>query len=164
MYWRPVGSMTPPLIRFCTTGQRGGNGNGDDRREQQRERCAATARAADARSDAGLGGLLVWRGALPRALPGRPGLRRVARCVTYDRSNQGNNDVNAHAYISSTFPTADPTTGNNRGNRYSHKHLRLKPSDDEYWNFSIDELARWVVRWFGPRIRSMNQGKPTNNY
>lgn len=34
--------------------------------------------------------------------------------------------------------------GNNRGNRYSHKHLRLKPSEDEYWNFSIDELARYA--------------------
>jgi lysosomal acid lipase/cholesteryl ester hydrolase len=39
-----------------------------------------------------------------------------------------------------TFRTQQ--TGNNRGNRYSHKHLRLKPSEDEYWDFSIDELAR----------------------
>lgn len=34
-------------------------------------------------------------------------------------------------------------TGNNRGNRYSHKHVSLSPHEDEYWNFSIDELARY---------------------
>jgi len=35
--------------------------------------------------------------------------------------------------------------GNNRGNRYSNKHIRLSPSETEYWNFSIDELARYDV-------------------
>lgn len=39
----------------------------------------------------------------------------------------------------------DVWLGNNRGNRYSHKHLRLSPSEDAYWNFSIDELARYDV-------------------
>ena len=35
--------------------------------------------------------------------------------------------------------------GNNRGNRYSHKHICLTPDDSRYWNFSIDELARYDV-------------------
>ncbi|CAM9367016.1 unnamed protein product [Ascophyllum nodosum] len=36
----------------------------------------------------------------------------------------------------------DVFLGNARGNRYSHKHLRLSPqTSDAYWNFSIDELA-----------------------
>eukprot|EP00903_Cladosiphon_okamuranus_P020555 g18867.t1 len=38
----------------------------------------------------------------------------------------------------------DVFLGNARGNRYSHKHLRLSPvTSDAYWNFSIDELARY---------------------
>lgn len=44
---------------------------------------------------------------------------------------------------SSSLPPS--LSGNNRGNRYSHKHLRLSPSEDAYWNFSIDELARYDV-------------------
>lgn len=32
--------------------------------------------------------------------------------------------------------------GNNRGNRYSHKHLRLSPGDEKYWDFCIDDLAQ----------------------
>ncbi|CAM9670755.1 unnamed protein product [Hapterophycus canaliculatus] len=37
----------------------------------------------------------------------------------------------------------DVFLGNARGNRYSHKHLRLSPTtSDAYWDFSIDELAR----------------------
>uniref|UniRef100_I2CQR1 Esterase / lipase n=1 Tax=Nannochloropsis gaditana (strain CCMP526) TaxID=1093141 RepID=I2CQR1_NANGC len=39
----------------------------------------------------------------------------------------------------------DVWLGNNRGNRYSHKHVSLSPSQDAYWNFSIDELARFDV-------------------
>eukprot|EP00904_Undaria_pinnatifida_P003045 jgi/Undpi1/12741/HiC_scaffold_6.g02409.m1 len=38
----------------------------------------------------------------------------------------------------------DVFLGNARGNRYSHKHMRLSPvTSDAYWNFSIDELARY---------------------
>ncbi|KAG5188367.1 lipase [Tribonema minus] len=39
----------------------------------------------------------------------------------------------------------DVFLGNNRGNRYSHKHLSWSPHDEAYWNFSIDELARYDV-------------------
>lgn len=39
----------------------------------------------------------------------------------------------------------DVWLGNNRGNRYSGKHTRLRPSEDEYWNFSLDEMARFDV-------------------
>ncbi|CAM9469489.1 unnamed protein product [Choristocarpus tenellus] len=40
----------------------------------------------------------------------------------------------------------DVFCGNNRGNRYSHKHLRMSPAhSDQYWDFSIDELARYDV-------------------
>lgn len=46
-----------------------------------------------------------------------------------------------HAWV---YPlNFSPGTGNNRGNRYSHKHVSLSPNEDEYWNFSIDELARY---------------------
>ncbi|CAM9431234.1 unnamed protein product [Ectocarpus sp. 4 AP-2014] len=38
----------------------------------------------------------------------------------------------------------DVFLGNARGNRYSHKHLRRSPvTSDAYWDFSIDELARY---------------------
>lgn len=33
--------------------------------------------------------------------------------------------------------------GNNRGNKYSCKHRQLKPSQEEFWDFSMDELARF---------------------
>jgi lysosomal acid lipase/cholesteryl ester hydrolase len=37
----------------------------------------------------------------------------------------------------------DVWCGNNRGNKYSQKHLRLHPDSEEFWNFSIDEFARY---------------------
>jgi len=33
----------------------------------------------------------------------------------------------------------DVWLGNNRGNKYSYKHTHLKPSDDKFWDFSLDE-------------------------
>eukprot|EP01006_Ploeotia_vitrea_P028555 TRINITY_DN61232_c0_g1_i1.p1 TRINITY_DN61232_c0_g1~~TRINITY_DN61232_c0_g1_i1.p1 ORF type:complete len:505 (-),score=31.17 TRINITY_DN61232_c0_g1_i1:1223-2737(-) len=35
----------------------------------------------------------------------------------------------------------DVWLGNNRGNKYSNKHTEYKPSEDRFWDFSIDELA-----------------------
>ncbi|KAI8919749.1 Alpha/Beta hydrolase protein [Entophlyctis helioformis] len=35
----------------------------------------------------------------------------------------------------------DVWMGNTRGNKYSCKHKKLKPSDEAFWNFSIDQLA-----------------------
>jgi hypothetical protein len=63
------------------------------------------------------------------------------------------------------IPTDRLTTlsGNNRGNRYSHKHLRLKPSEDEYWNFSIDELARYAGLCFGPEIGDQTIGRHSDS-
>lgn len=29
--------------------------------------------------------------------------------------------------------------------RYSGKHARLRPTQDEYWDFSLDEMARFDV-------------------
>jgi lysosomal acid lipase/cholesteryl ester hydrolase len=39
----------------------------------------------------------------------------------------------------------DVWIGNNRGNKYGHKHIKLKPSQQEFWNFSIDEFARYDI-------------------
>ncbi|CAN3366337.1 sterol esterase Tgl1p [Diutina catenulata] len=35
--------------------------------------------------------------------------------------------------------------GNNRGNKYSRKHLRWSPSSREFWNFSLDEYAMYDI-------------------
>lgn len=35
----------------------------------------------------------------------------------------------------------DVWLGNNRGNKYSHKHLYRRLDSEEFWNFSIDEFA-----------------------
>jgi len=35
----------------------------------------------------------------------------------------------------------DVWLGNNRGNKYSHKHLRYAPNHDRFWDFCIDHLA-----------------------
>eukprot|EP00697_Spironema_sp_BW2_P000359 gnl/Spiro4/10455_TR5596_c0_g1_i1.p1 gnl/Spiro4/10455_TR5596_c0_g1~~gnl/Spiro4/10455_TR5596_c0_g1_i1.p1 ORF type:complete len:534 (-),score=113.88 gnl/Spiro4/10455_TR5596_c0_g1_i1:24-1580(-) len=37
----------------------------------------------------------------------------------------------------------DVWLGNNRGNRYATKHSYLSPSDNEFWQFSWDEFARY---------------------
>lgn len=39
----------------------------------------------------------------------------------------------------------DVYLGNNRGNTYSCKHLHLRSSDTEYWDFCMDEMARYDV-------------------
>ena len=39
----------------------------------------------------------------------------------------------------------DVFLGNNRGNKYSSKHTSLNYRDKRYWDFSIDELARFDV-------------------
>ena len=46
--------------------------------------------------------------------------------------------IEADLYLRSSY---DVWLGNFRGNKYSSKHLRLKPFDSEYWDFSLDELA-----------------------
>jgi len=37
----------------------------------------------------------------------------------------------------------DVWLGNNRGNKYSHKHITKKPTSDEFWDFSLDDMARY---------------------
>lgn len=37
----------------------------------------------------------------------------------------------------------DVWLGNNRGNKYSYKHLKYSPTDEKFWNFCIDDLARY---------------------
>ncbi|CCH40517.1 Lipase member K [Wickerhamomyces ciferrii] len=39
----------------------------------------------------------------------------------------------------------DVFIGNNRGNKYSTKHIRLKPNDIKFWDFSIDEFAIYDI-------------------
>lgn len=35
--------------------------------------------------------------------------------------------------------------GNNRGNKYSRKHLKMSVSDKKYWNYSLDEFALYDI-------------------
>jgi len=37
----------------------------------------------------------------------------------------------------------DVWLGNNRGNKYSHKHVHKKPTSEEFWDYSLDDLARF---------------------
>ncbi|KAH3673475.1 hypothetical protein WICPIJ_009748 [Wickerhamomyces pijperi] len=39
----------------------------------------------------------------------------------------------------------DVWLGNNRGNKYSRKHLKLKPSKRKFWDFSLDEFAIYDI-------------------
>lgn len=39
------------------------------------------------------------------------------------------------------FPSYDVWLGNARGNKYSLKHMFLKPHEKKFWEFSMDELA-----------------------
>jgi lysosomal acid lipase/cholesteryl ester hydrolase len=39
----------------------------------------------------------------------------------------------------------DVWLGNNRGNKYSHKHIYYKPTEDRFWDYSLDELALFDV-------------------
>ncbi|AAS53577.1 AFR206Cp [Eremothecium gossypii ATCC 10895] len=39
----------------------------------------------------------------------------------------------------------DVWMGNNRGNRYSTKHLRCAPHDERFWDFSLDEFALFDI-------------------
>lgn len=36
----------------------------------------------------------------------------------------------------------DVWLGNNRGNKYSHKHVHKKPTNEDFWDYSLDDLAR----------------------
>lgn len=35
----------------------------------------------------------------------------------------------------------DVWLGNTRGNKYSCKHRKLKPSEEAFWDFSMDQMA-----------------------
>ena len=39
----------------------------------------------------------------------------------------------------------DVWLGNNRGNKYSRRHLELRPDDPRFWEFSMDEMGRLDV-------------------
>lgn len=39
----------------------------------------------------------------------------------------------------------DVWLGNNRGNKYSHKHLTRKLNSEEFWDFSLDEFALYDI-------------------
>jgi len=37
----------------------------------------------------------------------------------------------------------DVWMGNNRGNKYSYKHISRKPNHEDFWDFSLDDMARF---------------------
>lgn len=37
----------------------------------------------------------------------------------------------------------DVWLGNNRGNKYSYKHVNKKPGNDDFWDYSLDDLCRY---------------------
>lgn len=39
----------------------------------------------------------------------------------------------------------DVFLGNNRGNKYSYKHMTFDRKDEQYWNFSLDDLVKYDV-------------------
>ncbi|EEB09578.2 triglyceride lipase-cholesterol esterase [Schizosaccharomyces japonicus yFS275] len=39
----------------------------------------------------------------------------------------------------------DVWLGNNRGNKYSRKHVRYSPNDEEFWDFCIDDMAMFDI-------------------
>ncbi|EPX71918.1 triglyceride lipase-cholesterol esterase [Schizosaccharomyces octosporus yFS286] len=39
----------------------------------------------------------------------------------------------------------DVWLGNNRGNKYSRQHLRFDSTDNDFWNFSIDDFAHYDI-------------------
>ena len=54
----------------------------------------------------------------------------------------------------------DVWLGNNRGNKYSSKHERHCPSEDAYWDYSLDELARFDVPTMVERVCAVT-GRPS---
>ncbi len=57
----------------------------------------------------------------------------------------------------------DVWLGNNRGNKYSSRHERSLPSEDAYWDYSLDELARFDVPTMVERVCSVT-GRPSVAY
>ncbi len=39
----------------------------------------------------------------------------------------------------------DVWLGNNRGNKYSRKHIKLRPTNKKFWDFSIDDFALYDI-------------------
>ncbi|CCE73271.1 Piso0_000302 [Millerozyma farinosa CBS 7064] len=54
--------------------------------------------------------------------------------------------------------------GNNRGNKYSRKHLKLSVSDPEFWDFSLDEFAMYDIPDTIEYISSFHQHKEQITY
>ncbi|XP_046651809.1 lipase member K-like [Daphnia pulicaria] len=49
------------------------------------------------------------------------------------------------AYILADTGVYDVWLGNARGNTYSRKHVYLDPSEEDYWNFSFDEMGKYDI-------------------
>lgn len=49
----------------------------------------------------------------------------------------------------------DVWLGNNRGNKYSRKHLKLSASDVKFWDFSLDEFAYYDIPAILDYIKSL---------
>ncbi|XP_047474951.1 lipase 3-like isoform X1 [Penaeus chinensis] len=57
----------------------------------------------------------------------------------------------------------DVWLGNIRGNVYSRRHVRLSPNQPEFWDYSIDEIARYDVPAMLTYVREAT-GSPTLSY
>jgi len=53
----------------------------------------------------------------------------------------------------------DVWLGNNRGNKYSYKHLRYHPHQEEFWDFSLDEVVRYDVPAMIDYVLAKNGGR-----
>eukprot|EP01113_Clastostelium_recurvatum_P043213 TRINITY_DN7101_c0_g1_i1.p1 TRINITY_DN7101_c0_g1~~TRINITY_DN7101_c0_g1_i1.p1 ORF type:complete len:484 (-),score=119.34 TRINITY_DN7101_c0_g1_i1:81-1532(-) len=52
----------------------------------------------------------------------------------------------------------DVWLGNNRGNKYSYKHMKHAPTDEKFWDWSLDELACYDVPAMIDHILQRNGG------
>ena len=56
----------------------------------------------------------------------------------------------------------DVWLGNNRGNKYSRRHLELNPNDPRFWKFSMDEMGRFDIPAMVEHVLAVTRKKKIN--
>ena len=56
----------------------------------------------------------------------------------------------------------DVWLGNNRGNKYSRRHLELRPNDPRFWKFSMDQMGRFDIPAMVEHILAVTRKKKIN--